>query len=65
MFVFSAAVIVQKLLPIISEPTFAVDVHRELASETAWTNIKLQDLLLFAWGLTLRHISQSEISKGE
>ncbi|CAH1799487.1 unnamed protein product [Owenia fusiformis] len=47
-----------KRLPALSDPSYIPAIHKELTSNQAWANPGLKAIAQFAWGLSLRVLSQ-------
>ena len=60
----SISEIIQKL-PIVVDDTFVPDIHRELISNNTWVCLGLKSCATFAWGLTLRALSQYPSIQGK
>ncbi|XP_046581767.1 nuclear pore complex protein Nup205-like [Haliotis rubra] len=58
-----AAEIAQRL-PVISDPTYLMEVHREMVSVTAWAIPGLKATVQFAWAMLLRQLSQYPLAGG-
>lgn len=51
-------------LPVISDPSYLIEVHREMVSVSAWANTGLKASVQFAWAMLLRQLSQYPLAGG-
>ena len=56
---------VHSLVPMATDGSYVPDVHQMIKAETQWSTPGMQALARFAWGVTLRKLSQCQNFTGE
>ncbi|KAK3769775.1 hypothetical protein RRG08_046880 [Elysia crispata] len=55
---------VTSYLPVFADGSYVKDIHAELTSSLAWTNLGLKAAAQFAWGVLLRQLSHFNVAAG-